>query len=171
MATLRGADEFRDRPPVEFLNGPDLRSDRAHPAHAVASVLLATIDGFVLLALKSQGWGTVGGHIEADDASLRAAAARETLEELGLAIEPDELAPLSVVSDVEEFRPGCQHVDFCFFALVPHKLGVTAGSDISEARWFRLSDLPPVNDHMRSHLDALRARMETLSTRRRPSDL
>jgi hypothetical protein len=48
---------------------------------------------------------------------------------------------------------------------------VTAGSDISEARWFRLSDLPPVNDHMRSHLDALRARMETLSTRRRPSDL
>ena len=139
---------------------PRLPTARSEPWHAVASVLLATPNGRVLLARNRRGWGTVGGHVEPEDETLRAAACREVLEEVGLDLDPDSLEPLAVVSDAFEFRPGCRHADFCFVVLVPDPVDVTPASDVSEAAWFDLDDCPPVNEHIAAHLRALRVRLD-----------
>lgn len=134
--------------------------ERTCSPHAVASVLLATPDGRVLLARNRQGWGTVGGHVEDDDEALRTAACREVLEEVGLRLAPESLEPLAVVVDRTEFRPGCRHVDFCFVVVVSEPVDVTPASDVSEATWFDLDDCPPVNEHIATHLRALRDRLD-----------
>lgn len=134
--------------------------ERTRSPHAVASVLLATPDGRVLLARNRRGWGTVGGHVEPEDETLRAAACREVLEEVGLGLDQHSLEPLAIVTDAIEFRPGCQHVDFCFVVLVSDPVDVTPASDVSEAAWFDLDDCPPVNEHIAAHLRALRDRLD-----------
>jgi 8-oxo-dGTP pyrophosphatase MutT (NUDIX family) len=131
--------------------------DRTETWHAVASVLLATRDGHVLLALNKVGWGTVGGHVEEADPDLRAAAAREAEEELGLILDPADLAPLLFLPDTMVIRPGHAHWDFCYLTVVDEQVPVTAADDVSDAQWFPLDALPEVNDHMRQHLDALRS--------------
>jgi 8-oxo-dGTP pyrophosphatase MutT (NUDIX family) len=139
----------------DFTPGGSLATDRAHAAHVVASVLVATNDGQVLLARSRQGWGTIGGHVEPSDPTLRAAAVRELAEEAGLLIEPGALDPLSVGVDDREFRPGCRHADFCFTIVLPNSVDASARSDVLEVGWFGLDSLPDVNDHMRHHLEAL----------------
>jgi len=134
--------------------------ERTRSPHTVASVLLATPDGRVLLARNRRGWGTVGGHVEVDDETLRTAACREVLEEVGLLLAPESLEPLAVVTDDVEFRPGCRHVDFCFVVVAPEPVAVTPASDVSEALWFDLDDGPPVNEHIAAHLRALRDRLD-----------
>ena len=164
MTPVPGARDFHAvasstvRPELDRLLALDeLPVSRAQTWHAVASVLLATHDGQVLLARNRYGWGTVGGHVEDTDESLRAAVVREADEELGITIDAADLEPLSLVVDAREVVPGCAHWDFCFTRLLREPIPVTAASDVSEAAWFALDDLPEVNDHMRRHLDALRA--------------
>lgn len=130
--------------------------DRAGLPHAVASVLVATHDGHVLLGRnKSGGWGTVGGHIEREDASIAGAAVRELAEECRLILDAGLLRPISVAIDEGEFRPGCQHIDFCFAVMLPWAPDVSAGSDLEGVQWFELSDLPELNAHMQAHVSAL----------------
>ena len=164
MTPAAGAREFLAvasssvRPELDRLLTLDaLPTSRVQTWHAVASVLLVTREGQVLLARNRYGWGTVGGHVEDTDESLRAAAAREAVEELGVTIDGADLVPLSLVVDEREVVPGCAHWDFCFTRVLREPIPVTAASDVREAAWFALDDLPDVNDHMRRHLDALRA--------------
>jgi len=140
----------------ELLSDPTLPTDRGSTWHAVASVLLATGDGRVLLARNRRGWGTVGGHVESADASLRATAVREAREEIGLLLTEDALVPLSFIADEAPVDPGCAHWDFCFTRVLNDAVPVTAASDVSDAGWFPLDALPDMNDHMRQHLDAVR---------------
>ena len=164
-ASHRGAFEF-----VGLAHGDDttileamltasvLPVDRSVSRHAVASVLVRTDSGEVLLARnRTGGWGTVGGHVEADDATLRDAAARELLEETGLVADAAVLVPLLFLADLEEFRPGHAHADFCFVLQVPARCRVTASDDVSELGWFPLDALPALNDHMTRAVAALRA--------------
>ena len=65
----------------ELLSDPTLPTDRGSTWHVVASVLLATGDGRVLLARNRRGWGTVGGHVEPADPFLRATVVREARKE------------------------------------------------------------------------------------------
>lgn len=167
MTGPSGADEFAAQVSgvaaeelVRLLDLPGLPVARDRTWHAVASVLLATADGQVLLARSRYGWGTVGGHVEPSDASLREAAVREAREELGILLLPGHLEPLSLVVDQREVVPGCAHWDFCFVLPVAAEVDVTAQSDVTEVAWFPLGALPEVNHHMRQHLDALRARLE-----------
>ena len=132
--------------------------DRSVSRHAVASVLVLSDDGEVLLARnRTGGWGTVGGHVEAGDATLREAAARELLEETGLVADAAHLVPLVFLADLVEFRPGHAHADFCFVLHVPARCDVTASDDVSELDWFPLDALPELNDHMTRAVGALRA--------------
>jgi 8-oxo-dGTP pyrophosphatase MutT (NUDIX family) len=155
-----GTVDPRSRAGVELeglVSSGSIPIDRTEPWHAVASVLLATRDGHVLLALNKVGWGTVGGHVEEADASLRAAATREAEEELGLLLNPADLSPLLFLPDTMVFRPGHAHWDFCYVMVVDEQVPVTAADDVTEAHWFPLDALPEVNDHMRQHLEALRS--------------
>lgn len=162
MPSARDADEFRavvDPAAAlalqRLLEAGRLPTDRTRPWHAVSSVLLATADGHVLLARNRYGWGTVGGHVEATDASLRAAVIREVREEVGLDVDPATLVPLSFVADAREFVPGCTHWDFCFTLTLPECVDVLPADDVAAAAWFVLDQRPPVNAHMAQHLAAL----------------
>ena len=141
---------------------------RADTWHVVASVLIVTVDGRVLLARNRHGWGTVGGHVEARDRTLRDTAAREAWEELGLALDPLQLEPLSLVVDAREVVPGCAHWDFCFVLLVASPTEPRASSDVAEAAWFPFDRLPEVNAHMRRHLEAAQARLQSSARRSGP---
>jgi 8-oxo-dGTP pyrophosphatase MutT (NUDIX family) len=131
-------------------------------------VLIVTVDGDVLLARNERGWGTAGGHVEAGDGTLRDTAAREAWEELGLALDPLQLEPLSLVVDAREVVPGCAHWDFCFVLLVASPVEPSAGSDVRETAWYSFDRLPEVNAHMQRHLDAARARLRSGARRSGP---
>lgn len=140
-----------------------LPTDRTQTWHAVASVLVLTDGGDVLLARnRSGGWGTVGGHVEEDDVDLRTAATRELAEEVGLSTAPDLLVPLVFLADDGEFRPGHAHWDFCFARHVPDRVTVTAADDVSEVGWFPIDAPPALNEHMAAAVAAL----QHLHTRR-----
>lgn len=142
---------------AEVLAADQLPIDRTVSRHAVASVLVLTDAGEVLLARnRTGGWGTIGGHVEPSDRSLREAAMRELAEEAGIAIRSDSLEPLLFLADHEEFRPGCAHADFCFVLRVPERIAATAADDVSELGWFALDDLPALNEHMTKAVTALR---------------
>ena len=74
--------------------------------HLVAWVVLVRGDGAVPLARRSgvaygEGlWGLPGGHVE-DDEGLAAGATREVAEEVGLDVDPDDLAPCGVTRWVD----------------------------------------------------------------------
>lgn len=155
-----GTVDPRSRAGVELeglVSSGSIPIDRSETWHAVSSVLLATRDGHVLLALNKVGWGTVGGHVEEADPSLRAAATREAEEELGLLLNPADLSPLLFLPDTMVVRPGHAHWDFCYVTVVDEQVPVTAADDVTDARWFPLDALPEVNDHIRQHLAALRS--------------
>lgn len=125
-----------------------ISTDRTRTWHAVASLLVMTRDAQILLACNKQGWGTTGGHIDPDDASIRAAVAREAAEELGLHIDEDAIEPLTFLADGGEVRPGHAHWDFCYVLVVPEPVPVRPDSDVTDAAWFSLDDLPTVNAHI-----------------------
>jgi 8-oxo-dGTP pyrophosphatase MutT (NUDIX family) len=128
---------------------------RDEPWHAVASVLVTDGVGSILLARNAfGGWGTAGGHIEPDDASIRAAVAREATEELGLLLDPAGLLPLLFHPDTMVFRPGHAHWDFCYLWAAGSQVAVAPADDVTDARWFSFDDLPDLNEHMRALVDA-----------------
>lgn len=99
------------------------------------------------------------GHVEAGEDAL-AAAVREAHEELGVTVEPADLAPLTAVHRTRSTgEPVDERVDFFFtcrrWSGEPHEAesGKTAGLG-----WFPLAVLPePTVPHERAVLDALRA--------------
>ena len=125
-----------------------VRTDRGQTWHAVASVLVVGPDRRILLARNKQGWGTVGGHIDPGDPSIRAAVVREALEEIGLRLDEEALEPLAFLADESVVRPGHAHLDFCYLHRAAELVEVTPASDVSAARWFPLDDLPDVNAHI-----------------------
>ncbi len=104
-------------------------------------------------------WATAAaGHVEADESVLEAAC-REAAEELGVAVELDDLVPLCAMHRTAGNRlPIDERVDF-FFELrrwqgEPRLL---EEDKAAELRWFRLGALPaPVVPHELFVLDRLR---------------
>jgi ADP-ribose pyrophosphatase YjhB (NUDIX family) len=81
-----------------------------------------------------------GGHVEASDASLAAAAAREILEEVGLTIAPVELRPLmTLAAPGRDPRPG-RRFSTVFTVDLPAS-AVAACRPDSDAREIVLRDL------------------------------
>lgn len=118
--------------------------------HLVASAFVVDVKGLVLLARHRRygQWGPVGGHVEASDADLRAAASREISEETGLAATVGPV-PLDVILSSYRCRTMAQpmcHLDVLFVALTtessPH-LVVT--DELTEHVWCGTEDLPPLD--------------------------
>ncbi len=121
-------------------------SDRHHfqPGHFTASAFVLHPDGGRLLLIwhtKLQRWLQPGGHIDATDPDVFAAARREVAEEAGLtALEPvgDGLFDLDVhVIPARGAEPEHRHFDVrLLFRALDETL--RPGSDAGDARWVPL---------------------------------
>jgi 8-oxo-dGTP pyrophosphatase MutT (NUDIX family) len=109
------------------------------PGHAVASAFVVSDHGEVALIHhgRLRRWLQPGGHAEPGEAEPRTVAAREVSEELGLAVEPQQLELFDVDRHVIPQNPNAPehwHFDLRFLVRVGHT-ALRAGSDAAEARW------------------------------------
>ncbi len=130
--------------------------------HLTASALVLNASRtHTLLTLhpKVGRWLQLGGHCEPGDASLRAAAAREAVEEGGIAevtISPAPIHldrhPVRCAGDMSE------HLDVQYLATVPDGSVPVISEESDDLRWFALEDLPAdIDDSMRSLVAAAKA--------------
>jgi 8-oxo-dGTP pyrophosphatase MutT (NUDIX family) len=122
--------------------------DRAHyvPGHITASAFVvdrARAEVLLILHGKLGRWLQPGGHVDAEDGSVLAAAQREVLEETGLIVAADGCELLDV--DVHEIparkqQPAHEHFDVRF--VFERGGGVArAGSDAQQVRWVPIAQL------------------------------
>jgi mutator protein MutT len=86
-------------------------------------------------------WSIPGGAVELGE-TLREAAAREAREETGLIVEAEEV--LEVLDSIYRDPEGRTRFHYVLVDFVCRRLGgeLRAASDVSEARWITLEDLP-----------------------------
>jgi 8-oxo-dGTP pyrophosphatase MutT (NUDIX family) len=128
------------------------------PGHLTGSVLVLSADRReVLLTLHSKQhlWLQLGGHCEPGDATVREAAAREALEESGIAgltLRPEPVR-------LDRHRVGCHggtwHLDVQYVALAPPDAVEQISDESLDLRWWPVDALPDLTD------DALRRLVAT----------
>ena len=111
--------------------------------HLVSWLIVRRPDGRVLLGRRTGSygtglWGLPGGHAE-DTETLAQAAARETLEEVGLTVDARALTLLGMSRYVDA---GVRGADF-FFLATDWQGEARAVSECSEVGWFDPFLLPP----------------------------
>ena len=125
------------------------RRDHFEPGHFTASAfILSPDDGAVLLIEHSKlhRWLQPGGHIDAIDVDLEAAARREVAEETGITKLTVVAAPFDVdvhAIPARKDEPAHLHFDVRFLFRAA-SLDMRAGSDALAARWVPRSEVPGV---------------------------
>jgi ADP-ribose pyrophosphatase YjhB (NUDIX family) len=121
--------------------------DHFVPGHFTASAFILSPELDALLLIfhgKLARWLQPGGHVEASDRDLLAAARREVAEEVSLS-ELELLAPSPFDLDVHDIpamrgEPAHQHFDVRFLFRAPAR-EVRAASDAKAVRWVALSEV------------------------------
>lgn len=157
-------------------HGADALRKTGGPEHLTASCFVFSPDlGQVLLTHHRKGrfWVQLGGHLEAGDASLAAAARREAREESGLG--DLELRSDAVVDlDRHELHGGftcAAHWDVGFVALAPLDATLDVSDESLDVRWFGVDALPvAVPLRFADRLATVRARAGRTSGTRRHAD-
>jgi len=113
----------------------------------VASVFVVDLDGLVLLARHRRygQWGPLGGHLDPDDVSLLAGAARELLEEASLTahVHPAPIDVLLAPYRCRSVEEPVFHLDVRFAAFVAASApAVVANDELSGLEWCVPSRLP-----------------------------
>ena len=147
--TAPSADQDRRREDflVHLRAHPDAMAKQGPPAHLTASCLVLDPGGtHVLLTLhrKARQWFQFGGHFEAGDADVLAAATREAREESGL---PDlEVHPHLVDLDrhtlVGSFGRCREHLDLRFVAVAERDDSHEVSGESLDVRWWPAEALP-----------------------------
>lgn len=138
---------------------------RACPgAHLTASSLIcAGGDGKVLLTLHARigRWLQTGGHIEATDPTLEAAALREAYEESGLVdleLDPNPLLMSKHEVTCGSVRP-TYHLDVQYLVRADHAATPAIGNESLDVRWFPHDQLPGVDSSVSALVGAARTRL------------
>lgn len=117
------------------------------PAHITASAaILDPVARRLLLVLhrKVGRWLQPGGHCEADDDTLAAAALREATEESGI----DGLQVVPGILQVDRHPAPCnpgvvdEHLDVRYLVLAPPRAAPLVGAESDDVRWFDWDELP-----------------------------
>ncbi|MEU1269874.1 NUDIX hydrolase [Streptomyces sp. NPDC005799] len=121
--------------------------------HCESEVIRYTADvvcirgGAVLLI--ERGWpphkgrlALPGGHVDPGETS-RAAAARELLEETGVAVDADDLMLIGIY-DTPDRDPRGRYVTVAYLVSVPDDTTAQAGDDAAAIRWTSLADTGPL---------------------------
>ncbi|MGE0819504.1 MAG: NUDIX hydrolase [Candidatus Nanopelagicales bacterium] len=139
---------------VAFVDAHDDAVSRACvPGHITASALVISPDRRrVLLTLhpKVGLWLQMGGHLEPGDAGLRAAAAREALEESGIPGLRLGDVPLRLDRHRVTCHGGSDHLDVQYVAVAPADAVHVMSEESLDLAWFDVDALPDLTD------DALR---------------
>lgn len=132
--------------------------------HLTASSLIcAPASGQVLLTLHAKigRWLQTGGHLEATDPTLAAAALREATEESGLAgleLDPRPLLLSRHAVVCGEVSP-TYHLDVQYLVLAPDASRPTVGEESHDVQWFDPDQLPDVDDSVRALVRAAAVRL------------
>ena len=137
---------------------PDAMSRACRVGHLTSSALVMDEHrSRVLLTLhpKVGRWLQLGGHNESTDASVRAAAQREAMEESGIADVTVSSAPLRL--DRHPVPCGgrmSEHLDVQYLALVPGHAQEVISEESDDLRWFPVGALPePLDPSVRALID------------------
>lgn len=152
---------------VAFLAARDDACARScAPGHLTASAIVFSHDlSAVALVLHRivGAWLQPGGHLEASDVSLVAAAQREVREELGLAVDLDPVPvhldchPITCRGYTQETR----HLDVRFVGRAAPGEELVLSEESHQVRWWPVADLPEaVFDEVRELVVAGLERLE-----------
>lgn len=159
-----GADQRRLRTAyAEHLEAfPDAVAKAGPPAHFTASCLV--VDSSVEQVLlthhrRARQWFQFGGHLEATDAGVHAAAQREAREESGLTglvalPQPVQLDRHTLVGDFGRCR---EHLDIRFVAVAERGALPLVSEESLDVRWWPVTALPEATDpSLRALVEAAR---------------
>lgn len=145
---------LRERFLAQLAEHPDAGDRTCAGAHLTAGALVVDHTGSrVLMNLHGKAgiWVAFGGHCEADDSTLLAAATRELAEESGLSdfeVDP-EIAQLDV-HRVDFCRPHgtVEHFDVRFVARAAAGASHRVSEESTDVRWFDADVVPTVEESM-----------------------
>ena len=163
-ATSAAADDARRRTLKLLTDGPAAVTRAHRPGHVTASTMIVGADGRVLLCLhgRMKMWMQVGGHCEAGDESLVAAAAREAREESGIAGLVFDPVPIDLHIHPVPCKPSgrTHHFDVRFLALAPAGAVEQISDESADLAWFTADTLPaPLADGVVQQLAPAFARL------------